>query len=136
MAGPRWRIPTPTYLGLTHAPSTASSGHVPLLRPTRYPPPLAPHRPPPLQVTCFEQAAPHGGVLCSEGFRDALLSPRSSAGLPAASRGGGRPSTEARRSSGGWKSPRLSIATNQLHSLDYGSRAIKSQVMNGRHGFC
>ena len=29
--------------------------------------------PPPPQVTCFEQAAPHGDVLCSQQFRDALV---------------------------------------------------------------
>ena len=37
--------------------------------------PCAPHTPPPHppQVTCFEQAAPPGGVICSQAFRDALM---------------------------------------------------------------
>ena len=36
-------------------------------------PPLKPRTPRPPQVTCFEQAAPHGGVLVSAKFRAALL---------------------------------------------------------------
>ena len=43
---------------------------------------------PPLQVTCFEQAAPHGGVLCSQQFRDVLVTsgerPTSDPATPAA----------------------------------------------------
>ena len=56
------------------------------------PPP--PHLTPHLQVTCFEQAAPHGGVLVSAAFRDALLG--LSGGYACGTSGGGLRSSLAR----------------------------------------